>query len=35
MDGQGDRAERIDNYLDWLYPISYIVAVAALVVWFF
>lgn len=26
MDGQAGRAEGIDNYLDWLYPITFLVA---------
>lgn len=35
MRGQGELAERIDNYLDWFYPLSYVVAAAALYLVFF
>jgi hypothetical protein len=35
MRGQGDLAERIDNYLDWFYPLSYVVAAVALYLVFF
>jgi hypothetical protein len=35
MRGQGDLAERIDSYLDWFYPLSYVVAAAALYLVFF
>jgi hypothetical protein len=35
MRGQGDLAERIDSYLDWFYPLSYVVAAVALYLVFF
>ena len=35
MRGQGELAERIDNYLDWFYPLSYVVAAVALYLVFF
>lgn len=35
MRGQGDLAERIDSYLDWFYPLSYVVAAAFLYLVFF
>jgi hypothetical protein len=35
MRGEGDLAERIDNYLDWLYPFSYVVAGLGLYLMFF
>ena len=33
--GEGERAERIDNVLDWAYPLSYVVLLAVIVLWFF
>jgi hypothetical protein len=35
MGGQGELAERIDNYLDWIYPLSYLGAAMALYLVFF
>jgi hypothetical protein len=35
MVGQGELAERIDNYLDWLYPLLYVAAVVVLYILFF
>jgi hypothetical protein len=32
--GEGERANRIDNHLDWTYPLIYVVSLAAAVVWF-
>ena len=32
--GQLERAERIDHYLDWVYPVSYLVAIG-IVVWLY
>jgi hypothetical protein len=35
MNGQAEAANRIDNYLDWIYPLVYIVGAIGLYVWFF
>jgi hypothetical protein len=35
MTGHGDKAERIDNVLDWLYPAFYIVPLLAIFLWLF
>jgi hypothetical protein len=35
MDGQAERAERVDSILDWIYPLSYLVAAGVLYLVFF
>jgi hypothetical protein len=35
MNGEEERADRIDSYLDWFYPLAYIVPLAIAVVVFF
>ena len=35
MNGQAERADRIDSFLDWIYPISYLLAVGIVVLMFF
>ena len=35
MQGQAERADRIDSYLDWIYPISYLAVVGIVVLMFF
>lgn len=35
MQDKGELAERIDNVLDWVYPLTYVVAFGAVSLWFF
>ena len=35
MDGEADRAERVDSILDWVYPMSYILGAVILYLVFF
>jgi hypothetical protein len=35
MAGQGDQADRIDTYLDWIYPLAYLVPFGAAIVLYF
>ncbi len=35
MNDKVDTVERIDNILDWVYPLIYIALLGILVIWFF
>jgi len=35
MNGEGEKANRIDSVLDWAYPLSYLASLAVVTWWFF
>jgi hypothetical protein len=35
MKDKGELAERIDNVLDWVYPLTYVVSFGVVILWFF